>query len=133
MLTEMPFGNVVVKIRLTGAQLWEALENGVSQFENNAGRFPQVSGVSFVFNRKAKAGSRVISAKVGGQNLNKGRSYTVATNNYLAGGGDGYSVLKKGEVIINASGATLLASMVMNYIKEKGSVSPKVEGRIVAQ
>jgi len=133
MLTEMPFGNVVVKLRLTGAQIWEALENGVSQVENNAGRFPQVSGLSFTFNRKAQAGSRVVTAKIGGQPLNKGRSYTVATNNYAAGGGDGFSVFKKGEVIIDASGATLLASMVMNYIKSKGSVSPKVEGRIVAQ
>ena len=133
MLTEMPFGNVVVKLRLTGAQIWEALENGVSQVENNAGRFPQVSGLSFTFNRKAQAGSRVVSAKIGGQPLNKGRSYTVATNNYAAGGGDGFSVFKKGEVIIDASGATLLASMVMNYIKSKVSVSPKVEGRIVAQ
>ena len=47
MLLEMPFGNVVVKLKLTGAQIWEALENGVSQVENIAGRFPQVSGVSF--------------------------------------------------------------------------------------
>ena len=133
MLTEMPFGNVVVKLRLTGAQIWEALENGVSQVENNAGRFPQVSGLSFTFNRKAQAGSRVVTAKIGGQPLNKGRSYTVATNNYAAGGGDGFSVFKKGEVIIDASGATLLASMMMNYIKANGSVSPKVEGRIVAK
>ena len=57
----------------------------------------------------------------------------MATNNYAAGGGDGYKVFKKGKVLIDASGATLLASMVMNYIKDKGSVSPKVEGRIVAQ
>ena len=49
MLTEMPFGNVVVKLRLTGAQIWDALENGVSQVENNAGRFPQVSGISFTY------------------------------------------------------------------------------------
>ena len=133
MLLEMPFGNVVVKLKLTGAQIWEALENGVSQVENIAGRFPQVSGVSFTYNPKAQAGSRVVSAKIGGQPLNKGRSYTVATNNYAASGGDGYKVFKKGEVLINASGATLLASMVMDYIKAKGSVSPKVEGRIVAQ
>ena len=132
-LSELPFGNVVVKLELTGAQIWEALENGVSKVESNAGRFPQVSGVSFIYNPKAKAGSRVISVKVGGRSLNKGRSYTVATSDYAAGGGDGYSVFKKGKVIINASGATLLAGMVMNYIKAKGSVSPKVEGRIVAQ
>jgi 2',3'-cyclic-nucleotide 2'-phosphodiesterase (5'-nucleotidase family) len=132
-LSELPFGNVVVKLELTGAQIWAALENGVSQVESNAGRFPQVSGVSFIYNPKAKAGSRVISAKIGGQPLNKGGTYTVATNNYAAGGGDGYSVFKKGKVLIDASGATLLAGMVMNYIKVKGIVSPKVEGRIVAQ
>ena len=70
--------------------------------------------------------------KVGNNPLNKSGTYTVATNNYAAGGGDGYSVFKKGKVLIDASGATLLAGMVMNYIKAKGSVSPKVEGRIVA-
>ncbi len=132
-LSELPFGNVVVKLGLTGAQVWDALENGVSQVESNAGRFPQVSGVSFIYNPKAKAGSRVISVTVGGIPLNKGRTYTLATNDYAAGGGDGYSVFKKGKVIIDASGATLLAGTVMNYIKVKGIVSPKVEGRIVAQ
>ena len=133
MLLEMPFGNVVVKLRLTGAQIWDALENGVSQVENNAGRFPQVSGLSFTYKKGVSKGSRIVSVKIGGQNLNKNRSYTVATNNYAAGGGDGYSVFKKGTVLIDESGATLLAGMVMNYIKAKGSVSPKVEGRIVAQ
>jgi len=132
-LSELPFGNVVVKLRLTGAQIWDALENGVSQVERNAGRFPQVSGMSYTFKPKAKAGSRVVSVKIGNKALNKSRSYTVATNDYVANGGDGYSVFKKGKVIIDASGATLMAGMVMNYIKAKGSVSPKVEGRIVAQ
>ena len=133
MLTEMPFGNVVVKLRLTGKQVWEALENGVSQVENNAGRFPQVSGLSFSYKPTAKAGSRIVSVKIGGKPLNKSRNYTVATNNYAAGGGDGYSVFKKGKVLINASGATLLTSMVMDYIKSKKSVSPKVEGRIATK
>jgi len=132
-LKELPFGNVVVKLELTGAQIWDALENGLSQIENNAGRFPQVSGMSFTYNPKAKAGARVVSVKIGSQSLNKGRTYTMATNNYIAGGGDGYSVFKKAKVIIDASGATILAGMVMDYIKAKGSVSPKVEGRIVAQ
>ena len=132
-LSEMPFGNVVVKLELTGAQIWDALENGLSQIENNAGRFPQVSGMSFIYNPKAKAGARVVSVNIGGLPLNKGRTYTMATNNYIAGGGDGYSVFKKAKVIIDASGATIMAGMVMDYIKAKGSVSPKVEGRIVAQ
>ena len=71
-LTELPFGNVVVKLGLNGAQIWEALENGVSKVENGAGRFPQVSGMSFVWNPKAKGGARIVSAKIGTQPLNKG-------------------------------------------------------------
>ena len=89
--------------------------------------------MSFTYNQKAKAGDRVVSVKIGNKPLNKGRTYTMATNDYLAKGGDGYSVFKKGKVIIDASGATLMASMVMDYIKANRSVSPKVEGRIVAQ
>ena len=111
----------------------QALENGVSEVEKNSGRFPQVSGMSFNYSPKAKAGSRINSVKVGNSPLSKGRTYTMATNDFLAKGGDGYSVFKKGKVIIDASGAKLMAGMVMDYIKAKGSVSPKVEGRIVAQ
>ena len=111
----------------------DAIENGVSEVEKNSGRFPQISGMSFTYNPKAKAGSRVNSVKIGNSPLNKVKTYTVATNDYMAKGGDGYSVFKKGKFIIDASGATLMASMVMDYIKSKGSISPKVEGRIVAQ
>jgi len=64
-LTELPFGNVVVKLELTGAQIFGTIENGVSEVEKNSGRFPQVSGMSFTYNPKAKAGSRVNSVKIG--------------------------------------------------------------------
>ena len=74
-----------------------------------------------------------IVLKIGNKRLNKGKTYTLATNDFMAKGGDGYSILKKGRVIIDAAGATLMAGMVMNYIKAKGSVSPKVEGRIVSR
>ena len=65
--------------------------------------------------------------------MSKGRIYTIAANDFLAKRGDGYTVFKKGKVIIDASGAKLMASMVMDYIKAKGTVSPRIEGRIVAQ
>ncbi len=130
-LTELPFGNVVVLLELTGEQLLAALENGVSRVEDVAGRFPQVSGMTYVFDPKAAAGSRIIEAKVGGQPIEKAKRYTVATNDYIAGGGDGYAVLKGGKAIIDASGGTLMASMVMDYIAAKGSIAPKVEGRIM--
>ena len=129
-LTELPFGNVTLLIELSGADLLAALENGVSQVEDVKGRFPQVSGMSFAFDPKAPKGSRVIEVEVGGKPLDKTRLYRIATNDYVYGGGDGYSALKKGKAIIDASGATLMATMVMDYIAGKGSVSPSLEGRI---
>ncbi|MDH5411701.1 MAG: bifunctional metallophosphatase/5'-nucleotidase, partial [Alphaproteobacteria bacterium] len=52
-LTELPFGNVTVLLEMTGADVLAALENGVSQVEEKAGRFPQVSGLSFTYDPKA--------------------------------------------------------------------------------
>ena len=129
-LTELPFGNTVVLMELTGADLLEALENGVSRVEDGAGRFPQVAGVRLVYDPAAPAGSRVVEADVGGAPLDPSRSYTVATNDYMAGGGDGYASLGNGRLLIDASGATLMATMVMDYVEGKGTVAPAVDGRI---
>ncbi len=72
-LTELPFGNVTVLLELTGEQLMAVLENGVSRVEDTAGRFPQVSGMSFAFDVKQKAGSRVSNVMVGGKPLDMAR------------------------------------------------------------
>jgi len=129
-LTELPFGNVTVLLDMTGADVLAALENGVSQVEEKAGRFPQVSGLAFIYDPKAAAGSRVVSVTVGGKALDKAKTYKVATNDYMAGGGDGYAAMKNGKVVIDSSGATLMATTVMNHIAANAPVAPKVEGRI---
>jgi 2',3'-cyclic-nucleotide 2'-phosphodiesterase (5'-nucleotidase family) len=129
-LTELPFGNVTVLLELSGADLLAALENGVSQVENGAGRFPQVSGMTFSYDPAQPPGSRIIEAEVGGKPVEASRVYKVATNEYVYGGGDGYQALARGKALIDASGGTLLASMVMNYIARQGEVAPKLEGRI---
>jgi 2',3'-cyclic-nucleotide 2'-phosphodiesterase (5'-nucleotidase family) len=129
-LTELPFGNVVVLLELSGADLLATLENGVSKVEDGAGRFPQVSNMTFVYDPAAPAGSRIVEATVGGATLDPSKTYTVATNDYIAGGGDGYASLKRGKTLIDASGGTLMATMVMDYITAKGTVAPKAEGRI---
>ena len=132
-LTELPFGTVTLLIELKGSDLLAALENGVSRVADTAGRFPQVSGVTFAFDAKKPAGSRVSDVKVGGQPLESSRGYRVATNDFIYGGGDGYAALKKGRTIIDSSGATLMATMVMNYITANGTIAPQVSGRIVAK
>ena len=127
---ELPFGNVTVLLELGGEELRAALENGVSQVEELAGRFPQIAGMSLVYDPQAPEGARVVTVEVAGEALDPARSYTVATNNYMADGGDGYAALATGGQLIDSAGGTLMATMVMNYIEGKGTVAPRVDGRI---
>ena len=127
---ELPFGNLTVLLELSGADLRAALENGVSQVENMAGRFPQVAGLRLVYDPQAPPGGRVVEVEVGGEALEPTRTYRVATNDYMAQGGDGYAALEAGREIIDASGGTLMATMVMDHIAAEGAVAPRRDGRI---
>ncbi|MBM3533538.1 MAG: bifunctional metallophosphatase/5'-nucleotidase [Alphaproteobacteria bacterium] len=129
-LTELPFGNKTVLLELKGSDLKEAMETSVGRVEEKQGRFMQVSGMTLVFDPKAERGKRVVEIKVAGQPLDPNKTYKVATNEYVAAGGDGFEVLKKGKSMIDESAAKLMASQVIDYIAAKKTVSPKVEGRI---
>lgn len=129
-LTELPFGNTTVLTELPGSQVLAALENGVSQVEKGAGRFPQVSGLTYVFDASAPAGSRVSEVMVAGAPLDPDKVYKVATNDYILGGGDGYSALGGGKVIIDAGNGNLMANDVIDYVAKTGKVTVGVEGRI---
>lgn len=129
-LTELPFGNVTVLTELPGSQILAALENGVSQVEKGAGRFPQVSGMTFTFDPSAEAGSRVSEVTIGGAALEPDKLYKVAVNDYILGGGDGYSALGGGRILTDGPTGSLVASDVMSYIEKAGTVAPTVEGRI---
>jgi 5'-nucleotidase/UDP-sugar diphosphatase len=110
--------------------VWDALENGFSKIEDGAGRFPQVAGMKVVADIKKPAGSRVVSVEIGGKALDPKASYRLATNDYMLDGGDGYTSLKGGKVVVDARGGKLIANDVMVLIKKLGTVTAKVEGRI---
>jgi 5'-nucleotidase/UDP-sugar diphosphatase len=132
-LAELPFGNRTVKLELSGADLRAALENGFSQIEGVAGRFPQVSGLTIEVNPGRAAGDRIVSILVGGAPLDDQKTYTAATNEFIANGGDGYTVLRNARQLINPIDATLMASQVIDYIARAGTVSPAPEDRIVIE
>lgn len=132
-LTELPFGNVTVLVEVTGDDVREIVETGVSKVEDVAGRFGHYAGLSFAYDKTKPAGERVTDIMVGGAPLDPGKIYTVATNDYVANGGDGYAVLKGKKQIIDKAAGTLMATTVMNYIKKQGEVSPTTGGRITAQ
>jgi 2',3'-cyclic-nucleotide 2'-phosphodiesterase (5'-nucleotidase family) len=126
----LPFNNVVVKVRLSGTAVRAALENGVSQVENQGGRFPQVSGLAFVFSPGRPAGSRVTSVAVGGRPLDPTATYTLATNDFIRDGGDGFTMVRDAEVIVSAAGGPVMATAVAEAIRKAQTVNPRVEGRI---
>ncbi len=132
-LTELPFGNRTISVELTGAQVWAILENGFSQVESASGRFPHVSGITVEADFTRPARSRVIAVKRNGADLDLAATYTVAVNNYIGDGGDGYETLKGAKRIFSITDAKLVANDVMAYIRAKGKVSPTIEGRIVAK
>jgi len=125
--TLLPFPNTLVVVEVTGEELKQALESGVSQVENGAGRFPQIAGMSFTFDASKPAGERVLEVKVGGQPLDLAKTYKVATNDFLASGGDGYAVLQKPTF---NTGFTLY-SVVEEALLEQKTIHPQVEGRII--
>ncbi len=134
-LEVLPFGNTIVNFDLTGAEIVEALENGVSMVEEVKGRFPQVGGLRYAFNPDLPAGSRIISVEVWDPAqkayvpLDLKATYRVCTNNFLYGGGDGYEVFATKAQNVNETGL-LLSDVLVEYIKAHSPVSPAVEGRI---
>ncbi len=94
-LRVLPFNSPTVTLTMTGEQLALALENSVSKLPGTDGRFLQVSGLALTYDPSSPPGSRVREITVGGRPLEAARSYSVATDVFLADGGDGYSMFAR--------------------------------------
>ena len=129
-LAELPFRNRVVTIEITGAALLEAIENGLSRLPAAAGRFPQVSGMTVEYDAQRAAGARVLSITVGGVPLDPRRTYRVATNDFMARGGDGYATFAAAKPLLPIDDTPLVANEVMVYLRELGTVRSTVDGRM---
>jgi len=125
----LAFFNYAVVVEITPAQLWEALEIGVSS--PGHGRFPQVSGFSFVFDQDAPDGERVLSVTADGVYLDRNDTVTIFTlviNNFTAVGGDDYTVFI--DLPVLAEGGTL-DELLLEYMAAHDISNVGVEGRIV--
>ncbi len=90
--TVQPFGNQVVTVSLTGQQIIDLLEQ---QWQNPAkATVLAPSGITYSYDPNGAPNRKVVreSVKVGDQPLNPVAKYRVTTNNFLAAGGDGFSV-----------------------------------------
>ncbi len=134
----LPFGNIVVTVDVTGAELKTMLENGVSRMPDANGRFPEVSGLCFTYDISAPAQSRVTGAVEQAADgscagpavdLTTSTTYTIAENDFMATGGDGYpNFYFEGRV----TALDYMDVAVTDYIAgQPGStISPAIQGRI---
>jgi 5'-nucleotidase len=127
-LTVLPFQNTLSTFQISGATLIEALENGVSQLEDGAGRFPQVAGMSYTFDPKAEPGSRISDVMVAGAPIDPEKTYGAVSNNYVRNGGDGYAMFKDAENAYDFGPD--LADVTAEYLAKSGSYKPYTDGRI---
>jgi len=123
----LPFPNTLVVLEVSGKEMWKALEHGVSKVEHASGAFPQVAGMSFRYDARRASGKRILEVSVKGKALDLQKTYRLATNDFLASGGDGYVWDEKN---FYNSGITMFTLVEEAFSKQK-SLSPKVDGRII--
>ena len=136
----VPFGNRTVILTVTGAQLQQALVNGFQPTCNPAvptGRSPQVSGLKVTFScdgtTPVVVGMWKTPQGIGGPQIPIGPTDTVrlVTNDFMASGGDGYTVLQNGTNVVQA-GETLMEVLLI-YVAAHSPLAAVEEGRIVRQ
>ncbi|MDY0255871.1 5'-nucleotidase C-terminal domain-containing protein [Gudongella oleilytica] len=128
-LTSFPFTNTLAVIEVTGAELLAAIEHGVKDYPAAAGQFPHVSGMKYTFDAGKPAGSRVTMVMIGDEALDPAKTYKVVTNDFMAVGGDGYTMFSN-KPFVGEGG--LLSDVLIEYVEANVEISPAVEGRVTA-
>jgi len=139
LLNSFPFRNTFDLVVLRGETLRKIFEHSVGHMtrngRNTSGRFLQVSGFRLHFDLMRPEMSRLVLAEVAcpdcpmqWEPLQDSREYTVVVTNYLAGGGDGFSIIPQ-EAIRHLQGP-LDTDILKEYIKLRSPLRNKVEGRI---
>ncbi|CAL4062120.1 unnamed protein product, partial [Meganyctiphanes norvegica] len=119
LMTILPMLDPLIVLEITGQQFLKVLENGVSQYPKLEGRFPQVSGVQFVFDPKLPSGSRIIKdlVKIGDEYLQEDAKYRLVCKGYMYQGRDGYNVLSECPVLQDEEQCPMLCNAVQNHFE----------------
>jgi 5'-nucleotidase/UDP-sugar diphosphatase len=121
----LPFDNVLVTMDMTGRQLMEILEHSATQPHSRL----QVSGIRMTHHDLSNAGGRPVKdILVGMRPLDLNKTYRIATNDFLASGGDRFATFKEGK---NISYGMDLREAFISYLKKHSPVQPRTEERII--
>lgn len=129
--TIQPFGNVFSVIEVTGAQIWAALENGVSRYPTD-GRWPHVSGMKFTVDVTKAAGSRIVTiTDLSGKAVPKdGTTFTMAMTDFVAKGGDGYNMFDVAKLQVRDLDADVIVEALKADAAAGKVTEMKLDGRV---
>ncbi len=125
LLSIEPFGNTLVVLDLSGAELTAAIEEGIG----TGGQLNPSSGTSYTFDKSQPAGSRVTDIVVAGSPLDPTKTYHVTLLNFTANGGDAHAILKA------AAGKRLETGLIdldglIDYVKANSPLKPSSSDRV---
>lgn len=120
-LKVLPFGNTLVTMYMMGKEVMDVL-NYAATIQPGNGAFLQVSGLKWTNNR-----GKVENVIIGNALIDMAKIYKVVTNNFMAAGGDGYSIFKG---IKQVDTGFVDADSLREYIEKSEEVDPQVEGRL---
>jgi len=129
-LTAFPFGNAVVEIKLSGADVWDVIEGIVSDVNVKNGKevtsFFQIStGIKVQYNPDAVSGGRLVAVEIDGEPLDEAKEYGIVTLDFLAGGGDNIFTATKDFVTLDTQDEVLV-----QYVKKTSPIDISLDGRI---
>jgi 5'-nucleotidase len=127
--SSQPFRNQLVTLTLTGTQIKDALEQ--QWLDPKRPRILQVSkGFNYAWDNARPYGDRVLADRISlnGQPIDPAKSYRVTVNNYLAVGGDGFTVLKEGS---GQQFGIYDVDALHGYFQANSPISPMAADRIV--
>lgn len=125
-----PFNNGMMVVELTGDEIKKAFEWGVRQMPEYPGGLLYVShGTSYDVDASKPVGERVSNIVIGGTPLDPAKTYRIAMNAFLAGGGDGHEVIKAAKGQRWDAGVSDIDALI-DYLKTNNPLNPVAEGRI---
>ncbi len=117
-ITVLPFNNTLVVVEVTGQDIYDALEWGYSRLPDSNGGFPQTANMAIVYSRFSEPGNRIKRVLINGKSVDVNAKYTLATNDFLAAGGDGYTMLDRPVVMYGRGLDEVLTDYMVKHNKK---------------
>jgi 5'-nucleotidase len=126
--TIQPFNNYLVKINMTGQQIYDVLEQQFAGPNQPYTKMLQISGLTYTWDNSKDLGGKIVEVRKNGTPIEKTATYSVTVNNFLQGGGDNFTVFQSGT---NPLVGPVDLDALVTYIKSLTQpFNAVIEGRI---